>query len=137
MVSKDVEVTKYRYLDRIQTHKGELLQVSSEITGRLHADWRSELGEIIVKLLPAGSISGAPKQKTLEIIRDAEQQERGWFTGVFGIFDGRSLDSGVMIRYIEQFGEGLRFRSGGGITGHSDMLKEYNELIDKVYVPIT
>lgn len=136
MVSKDVEVSKYRYIDRIQTHKGELLQVSSEIKGRLSADWRVKLGEIIAALLPAGSISGAPKQKTLEIIRDAEQQERGWFTGIFGIFDGQSLDSGVMIRFIERFEDGLRFRSGGGITGHSDMLTEYNELIDKVYVPI-
>lgn len=136
MVSKDVEVIKYRYLDRIQTHKGELLQVSSEIKGRLPAAWRTELGEIIVKLLPAGSISGAPKQKTLEIIRETEQEERGYFTGIFGIFDGQCLDSGVMIRYIERDGDALRFRSGGGITGHSDMLSEYKELIEKVYVPI-
>lgn len=137
MVSRDVEVRRYRYVDRIETHKGELLQVSSEIRGRLQHDWRSNLGDMLLRLLPAGSICGAPKKKTLEIIRSAEQQDRGYFTGIFGIFDGRDLDSGVMIRYIEKYGDAMRFRSGGGITGHSEMQKEYKELIDKVYVPIT
>ena len=137
MVSKDVELTKFRYIDRIKTHKGELLQVSSEIRGRLAESWKANLGEILIKLLPAGSISGAPKQKTLELISEAEKMERGYFTGIFGIFDGKELDSGVMIRYIEQNKDGLQFRSGGGITGHSQMENEYQEMIDKVYVPIT
>ncbi len=137
MVSKDVEVTKFRYIDRLLTHKGELLQVSSEIRGKLSGDWRASLGEILVKLLPAGSICGAPKQKTIELIEEAEKLERGYFTGIFGIFNGRELDSGVMIRYIEQCEDGLQFRSGGGITGHSKMENEYKEMLDKVYVPIT
>ena len=136
MVSKDVELTKFRYIDRIKTHKGELLQVSSEIRGRLAELWKANLGEILIKLVPAGSISGAPKQKTLELINEAEKMERGYFTGIFGIFDGKELDSGVMIRYIEQHEDGLQFRSGGGITGHSQMENEYQEMIDKVYVPI-
>ncbi len=137
MVSKDVEVTKFRYIDRIRTHKGELLQVSSEIRGKLPESWRSNLGEILSKLIPAGSVSGAPKQKTLEIIEEAEQKERGYFTGIFGIFDGKELDSGVMIRYIENLGDKLHFRSGGGITGQSEMESEYKEMLDKVYVPIS
>jgi len=135
MVARDVEVTKYRYIDRLQTNKNELLQVSSEIRGRLEKGWQGRLGEILLQLLPAGSISGAPKKKTLEIIAQAEGEKRGYFTGIFGIFDGATLDSGVMIRYIERTGGGLQFRSGGGITGHSEAQKEYNEMIDKVYVP--
>ena len=87
------------------------------------------------KLLPAGSISGAPKQKTVEIIREAERSDRGYYTGVFGIFDGRDLDSAVNIRYIEQTDHGLQFRSGGGITAMSKMEDEYQEMMDKVYVP--
>lgn len=137
MVSRDVELTKFRYIDRILTHKGELLQVSSEIRGRLSDNWKTQLGEIIIKLLPAGSICGAPKQKTLELIEEAEKLDRGYFTGIFGIFDGEALDSGVMIRYIEAHEGGLQFRSGGGITGHSNMENEYQEMLDKVYVPIT
>ena len=136
MVASDVKVNRFRYIDHLRTNRSELLQVSSEISGNLARHWRTALGEILLKILPAGSISGAPKVKTMEIIREAEGQERGYFTGIFGVFDGVNLDSGVMIRYIEQVGGGLRFRSGGGITGSSEVRKEYKEMIDKVYVPI-
>jgi para-aminobenzoate synthetase component 1 len=135
MVAKGVEVTRYRYIDRLRTNRNELLQVSSEIRGRLDRDWQGRLGEILLQLLPAGSISGAPKKKTLEIIAQAEGEKRGYYTGIFGIFDGATVDSGVMIRYIERTGDGLQFRSGGGITGHSEVHNEYNEMIEKVYVP--
>jgi len=94
------------------------------------------LGDIIFALLPAGSISGAPKTKTLEIIQLAEGYERGFYAGVCGYFDGKNLDSGVMIRYLEQESDGLTFKSGGGITAQSDLVKEYEELIQKVYVPV-
>lgn len=136
MVSEDVTVTRFRYIDRVRTHKNELLQVSSEIRGRFRSEWRSSLGNILTTLLPAGSISGAPKRKTVDIIREAEPEKRGFFTGIFGMFDGDNLDSAVMIRFIEQTDDGFRFRSGGGITGSSDAASEYQEMIDKVYVPI-
>jgi para-aminobenzoate synthetase component I len=90
-----------------------------------------------VKLLPAGSVSGAPKPKTLEIIRNVEGGNRGYYTGVFGVFDGNTLDSGVMIRFIEQENGKLYYRSGGGITTQSVVSSEYQEVIDKVYVPLT
>ena len=86
--------------------------------------------------MPAGSISGAPKEKTVQIIQQAENQPRGYYTGVFGIFDGESLQSAVAIRFIEQTDNGLVFRSGGGITVQSDVQEEYRELIQKVYVPL-
>jgi hypothetical protein len=74
--------------------------------------------------------------ETIKIIKGSENYERGWYTGVFGVFDGTSLDSGVMIRYIEKTGDKLFFKSGGGITYMSDPVKEYEELISKVYVPV-
>jgi len=94
------------------------------------------LGNILARLLPAGSVSGAPKSRTLEIIRQTEGDKRGYYTGVFGIFDGESLDSGVMIRFIEKQGSKYFYRSGGGITTQSSSESEYQEAIDKVYVPI-
>lgn len=136
MVAKKVRVKKFRYIDKIITHESELLQVSSKITGKLPVDYAENIGNILFKLLPAGSISGAPKQKTLEIIHDAENDERGYYTGIFGVFDGRILESAVMIRYIEKNKEKLVYRSGGGITALSNVNDEYQELIDKVYVPI-
>ena len=134
MVSENVHVSKFRYIDRIYTNEGDILQVSSEITGKLREGYR--LGDIITKMLPAGSVTGAPKNETLRIIKECEQYDRGWYTGVFGIFDGQSLDSSVMIRFIEKNGNGYIYKSGGGITCLSDPEKEYYELISKVYVPV-
>ncbi len=135
-VATDVSVNRFRYVEEIKTRGKNLLQVSSEIVGTLDSDYASKIGDIIIALLPAGSVSGAPKAKTLEIIREAEQEKRGYYTGVFGYFDGVNLDSGVMIRYIERKGQEFFYRSGGGITTQSDAKAEYQELIDKVYVPI-
>jgi para-aminobenzoate synthetase component 1 len=136
MVASEVRVKRFRYLEEIGTHERRLLQASSEISGMLFADWPSRLGEIFAALLPAGSISGAPKAKTLEIIRKAETSDRGYYTGVCGIFDGEGLDSAVMIRFLAREGGNTVFRSGGGITINSNPESEYRELIDKVYVPI-
>ena len=135
-VASRVRVKRFKYIERLKTHQGELLQMSSEIEGKLPADFRKSLGDILFRLLPAGSISGAPKQKTLEIIRKVEAYERGFYTGVFGYFDGQNLDSAVAIRYIERQGKKLLFKSGGGITYMSDWEKEYEEMINKVYVPV-
>ncbi len=135
IVATKVKIEKFRFIQKIETNNKKLLQVSSHITGVLPAEYLSNLGDIIFKLLPAGSISGAPKEKTLEIIKAAEQYDRGYFTGIFGLFDGTSVDSAVMIRYIEKHGDDLWFKSGGGITAKSNLEKEYQELIDKVYVP--
>jgi len=135
IISTKVKVSKFRYIDVIHTNKKNLLQTSSEITGVLDSDWKNKIGDIIFKLLPAGSVSGAPKQKTLEIISKAENLKRGFYTGVAGYFDGENIDSCVMIRYIEKINAQYYYRAGGGITCKSDCLSEYQELINKVYVP--
>ncbi|WP_205461860.1 aminodeoxychorismate synthase component I [Mangrovibacterium lignilyticum] len=136
-VAEQVEVKRFCYMDEINSNRGKLLQMSSEITGKLPADYNDHLGDLFAGLLPAGSISGAPKKKTVEIIEAAEQYERGWYTGIFGVFDGENVDSCVLIRYLEQNGGHFTFKSGGGITHLSQCEEEYEELINKVYVPIT
>jgi len=135
-VSKRVRVERFRYTDTIVTNEKKLLQVSSEICGDLEDNYLSHIGDIIYALLPAGSVSGAPKRKTLEIIAATEGRERGYYTGIIGIFDGHNLDSGVMIRYIERNDAGYTYFSGGGITSFSDPLSEYKEMTDKIYVPV-
>lgn len=136
MVAKNIQVTKFRYVDRIPTQQGEILQTSSEICGELSENWQDNIGTILATLLPAGSISGAPKEKTEQIIQLAEIKPRGYYTGIFGIFDGKSLQSAVAIRFISQQGENFYFHSGGGITIHSRLEEEYQELLEKVYLPI-
>jgi para-aminobenzoate synthetase component 1 len=137
IVSKNITVTRFRFITEIHTNRKNLLQVSSEIRGELPTNWQNNIGEILVKLLPAGSISGAPKQKTVEIIKQAEKISREYFAGIFGIFDGKNINSAVNIRFIEKNRKGLQFRSGGGITSNSHPIHEYTEMINKVYVPIS
>ncbi|MDR2121816.1 MAG: aminodeoxychorismate synthase component I [Flavobacteriaceae bacterium] len=135
-VAKNIQVDKFRYIDTIKTSEGILLQASSQISGDLSQNWNEYIGNILSTLLPAGSISGAPKERTVEIIKKVENHTRDYYTGVMGIFNGYSLDSAVMIRFIEEKGEKYFYKSGGGITYSSDVKKEYNELIQKIYVPV-
>lgn len=166
-VAEDVRVDKYRYIDVLHTNKGDILQTSSEISGRLPEDYPHHLGEILDAQLPAGSITGAPKDKTMQIIHEAEGYDRGFYTGIMGIYDQGELNSAVMIRFIEEetspvdfetdgeknfkasegkgdeASEGKRdeasrklyFKAGGGITSKSDCQKEYEEVIQKIYLP--
>jgi para-aminobenzoate synthetase component 1 len=135
IVSKKVRVLKFRYVEKIKAGERELLQVSSKIKGDLEDGWQDRLGDILKALLPAGSITGTPKKSTIDIIKKVEGYDRGFYSGVFGIFDGKSLDSGVMIRFIEKHGDNLYYKSGGGITIDSDMQSEYDEMCEKIYVP--
>jgi para-aminobenzoate synthetase component 1 len=136
MVSKNVRVERFRYIDRIKTHEKVLLQTSSKICGDLPLNWKNCIGDILISILPAGSISGAPKKKTVEIIKEVENFNRGYFTGIFGYFDGKKLKSAVMIRFIERIGDEFYFKSGGGITSFSNCKSEYQEMVDKVYLPV-
>lgn len=135
LIAKNVHVVTYRYLERIIDHsKSTHYQSSSEISGELPDNYN--LGEVITSLLPAGSISGAPKKETLRIIKETENYKRGFYTGIAGYFDGKNFDSCVMIRFIEKIDNQLYFKTGGGITADSNLEDEYNELLGKIYVPI-
>lgn len=136
MVADDVKVDKFQHIDFIRTQQKDLYAMSSEISGNIKPEFSGKVGSIMQKLLPAGSILGAPKSKTMEIILEAEGYERGFYTGVCGWFDGWNVDSCVMIRFIEKEGEDLYFKSGGGITHMSRSEDEYQEMKNKIYVPI-
>lgn len=135
-ISRKVEVTKFRFIEELKTNSKKLLQVSSEVRGELDSNWKSSLGDMLSKLLPAGSISGAPKPETLSIIKNAENYDRGFYTGICGHFDGQTLDTGVMIRFIKTENSQFFYCSGGGITSFSKAEKEYQEMVDKIYLPI-
>jgi para-aminobenzoate synthetase component I len=136
IVARNVRVPRFRYVERVHTHSVDLLQVSSEVRGELDGDWHGRLGDILAALLPAGSVTGAPKRKTVEIIREVESHDRGWYTGVMGCYDGNSLESAVMIRFIGKRDGVLYYKSGGGITADSDPRLEYQKMLDKIYVPV-
>ncbi|WP_347216575.1 aminodeoxychorismate synthase component I [Chryseobacterium sp.] len=136
MVADEVRVDQFQHIDFLKTRQKDLYAMSSEISGKLKPEFNGKVGSIMQKLLPAGSILGAPKPKTLEIILEAEGYNRGYYTGVCGWFDGKNVDSCVMIRFIEKEGNKLYFKSGGGITHMSKLEDEYQEMKNKIYVPI-
>ena len=136
-VADNVQVTRFRYIEKIKTTDNELLQVSSEIKGDLEQNYRNHLGDIIIELLPAGSVTGAPKKETLRLLKECENYERNWYTGIFGVYDGKNLDSAVMIRFIENNNGQMVYKSGGGITSMSNPVNEYEEMLSKIYVPVS
>lgn len=136
MVANDVKVDEFQRIDYIQTQQKNLFAMSSEISGTLKTKYQNKIGSILNQLLPAGSILGAPKKKTLEIILEAENYDRRYYSGISGFFDGQDLDSCVMIRFIEKEDDKFVFKSGGGITHQSQLLDEYEEMKNKIYAPI-
>ncbi len=135
IVGSDVKVERFRYIEKIRAGRKELLQVSSKITANLDKNWRDNIGTLLDNLTPAGSITGTPKRSTVNIINNIENYDRGFYTGIFGVFDGKDLRSGVMIRFIEEKNGELVYKSGGGITLDSNAKSEYEELADKIYLP--
>ncbi|KUG11535.1 aminodeoxychorismate synthase component I [Elizabethkingia sp. HvH-WGS333] len=136
MVANNVKLVDFQRIDYLKTLKKNLYTMSSEIEGIIKPSFQNKIGSIMQKLLPAGSILGAPKDKTQEVILKSESYDRGFYTGVCGYFDGKDLDSGVMIRFIENEDNQFYFKSGGGITHQSDASAEYQEMINKIYVPV-
>ena len=102
IIANNVRVDKFRYIEKINAGDKKLLQVSSQISANLENNWNERIGDILTSLLPAGSITGTPKKKTVEILEKLEDYNRDFYTGIFGVFDGKNLDSSVMIRFIEE-----------------------------------
>lgn len=113
-----------------------LLQMTSEV----HASLRREIDEyrLFAGLFPSGSIVGAPKIRTMQLIRALEQQDRGPYTGAIGFFspNGGNASSGeavfsVAIRTAVLSGEQLTMGIGAGITSGSSAQEEYEECLLK------
>jgi len=106
-------------------------QLVSTVRGRLRDDVTTVAA--MRALFPAGSMTGAPKLRTMEVITQVEASPRGAYAGAFGWLaaDGRA-DLGVIIRTLTTTGGGrYRMGTGGGITVHSDVESEYAESLLK------
>jgi para-aminobenzoate synthetase component 1 len=109
---------------RDEEHPG-LSHLVSDVTGQLRMGitW----AEILAALLPAGSISGAPKSAAKRIISESEQKERGTYCGVLGWVHGDKAVLSVAIRTFWRDGEFINFGTGAGITWSSDAISEWEE----------
>ncbi len=121
-----VDVTEYRRIDRYS----EVMHLVSLVEGRLRED--RSVADAVGAAFPGGTITGAPKPKTMEIIDDVERTRRGPYTGSVGIFgfDGRATLN-IVIRTLIRHDDRYHLRVGAGIVHDSDPVDEYGETLDK------
>jgi para-aminobenzoate synthetase component 1 len=113
------------HLLRSEDHPG-LRHLVSDVVGQLEdgISWK----EIFEALLPAGSISGAPKSSALSVIAENEEIRRGPYCGILGWVEGDRCELSVAIRIFWQENDGfLKFGTGAGITYGSDPVSEWEE----------
>jgi anthranilate synthase component 1 len=100
--------------------------IESNIRGRLRAGLRPV--DVLRAVFPGGTITGCPKVRTMQIIRELEDGARRAYTGSLGYINlNGSMDFNILIRTFMQQGASLRFRAGGGIVADSDPERELQE----------
>ncbi|MFC4891734.1 bifunctional chorismate-binding protein/class IV aminotransferase [Pseudofrancisella aestuarii] len=108
-----------------------LLQMTSEISGDICKN--TTLKQILDKLFPCGSITGAPKKRTMEIIKRVEKENRGVYTGSIGyILPNNDMCFNVAIRTLQKHGKNIKIGVGGGITVYSECQLEWQEMLTKI-----
>lgn len=103
----------------------------STITGQLQED--TEFAQVLAASFPGGSITGAPKRRAMEVIRELERSPRGVYCGSIGYISscGRA-DTNIAIRTLTASKGKLSCAAGGGIVADSDPAAEHKECLDKV-----
>lgn len=122
----DVRVTQKMIIERYS----HVMHIVSEVRGRL----RPELDAIdaLKACFPAGTVSGAPKVRAMEIIEELEPARRGLYAGALGYFDfSGNLDTCITIRTLEVRDGVAYFQAGAGIVADSVPEKEYEETVHK------
>lgn len=107
-----------------------VMHIVSEVTGQLRADM--DAFDLLAATFPAGTLSGAPKVRAMEIIEELEGSRRGPYGGAvcYFSFDG-SMDSCITIRSLLMLGDQLYLQAGAGIVADSDPATEYEETVNK------
>ncbi|GAB3411780.1 aminodeoxychorismate synthase, component I [Haloparvum alkalitolerans] len=121
-----VEVAEYRRVDRYS----EVMHLVSLVEGRARSD--VTLADAVAACFPGGTITGAPKPRTMEIIDEVEPTRRGPYTGSMGVFgfDGRATLN-IVIRTLVRHADEYHLRVGAGIVDDSDPDAEYEETLAK------
>lgn len=121
-----VEVEKYMCIERYS----HVMHIGSTVRGEI-LDSKSAL-DAVDAVLPAGTLSGAPKLRACEIINELENNKRGVYGGAVGYIDFRgNLDTCIAIRLAFKKNGRVFVRSGAGIVADSVPVNEYNECINK------
>jgi anthranilate synthase component 1 len=121
-----VRVPNMMYIERYS----HVMHIVSQVQGRLRAGM--DAFDLLKATFPAGTLSGAPKVRAMEIIEELEGTRRGTYGGTVGYFsfDG-SMDTCITIRAALVQGDTIYFQSGAGIVADSDPTREYEETLTK------
>ncbi len=121
-----VEVIKYHSIERYS----HVMHIGSTVKGIIKSD--KDAFDAVYSILPAGTLSGAPKIKACQLINDLENNKRGIYGGAIGYIDFTgNLDTCIAIRIAYKKGNKVFVRSGAGIVADSVPEKEYQECINK------
>ena len=121
-----VDVARYMALERYS----HVMHLVSVVTGTLAPD-RDRL-DALMACFPAGTVSGAPKVRAMQIIDDLESDRRGLYAGAIGYLDfAGNLDFCIAIRTVLMEGRRARVQAGAGIVADSDPTAEFQETHDK------
>ena len=108
-----------------------LLQMTSQVSAKVNKDIFFK--KILDSLFPCGSITGAPKHRTIELIKNTEKTNRGVYTGCIGyIMPNNDMCFNVAIRTLEKTNDSIKLGVGGGITVYSECQSEWQEMDTKI-----
>jgi anthranilate synthase component 1 len=126
-----VEVTEFMQVERFS----HIMHLVSSVEGNL----RSGVSpiDIFTATFPAGTLSGAPKPRALEIIDELEPAQRGVYGGVVGYFDfAGDIDLAIAIRTATIIGDVAHVQAGAGLVADSDPTAEFIESTNKAAAPL-
>lgn len=127
-----VKVEKYKSIERFS----HVMHIGSTVAGEIRED--KDALDAVDAILPAGTLSGAPKIRACEIIRELEGGRRGVYGGAIGYLDfSGNLDTCIAIRLIYKKNGQICIRSGAGIVADSVPDKEFEECINKAKAVVT
>jgi anthranilate synthase component I len=121
-----VEVNELMAIERYS----HVIHIVSNVRGKLAAD--KTPFDLFVSAFPAGTVSGAPKIRAMQIISELEPEKRGLYAGAIGYFGyNGNLDTCIVIRTIVMKGRKVFITAGAGIVADSDPDLEYQETLNK------
>lgn len=121
-----VEVNELMAIERYS----HVIHIVSNVRGKLAAD--KTPFDLFVSAFPAGTVSGAPKIRAMQIVSELEPQKRGLYAGAIGYFGyNGNLDTCIVIRTIVMKGKKVYITAGAGIVADSDPALEYQETLNK------
>ncbi|NNF03471.1 MAG: anthranilate synthase component I [Rhodothermales bacterium] len=121
-----VSVDRYAFIERYS----HVMHIVSSVSAQVREECSAL--DVLAACFPAGTVSGAPKVRAMEIIDELEPVRRGPYAGAVGYIDFRgNLDTCITIRTMLVAGDAIMIQAGAGIVADSDPSREYDETVNK------